>query len=109
VYDELLRDLGRVVVPRTADGNGHVHHLYVVRVPRRDEVLRHLAGEGIGAGIHYPLPIHLLPAFRHLGQSAGTHPRAELFANEILSLPLYPGITSEQQARVVSVLARALP
>ncbi|HJK98092.1 MAG TPA: DegT/DnrJ/EryC1/StrS family aminotransferase [Polyangiaceae bacterium LLY-WYZ-14_1] len=107
-YDELLGDLPEVARPATAPGNEHVWHLYVVRVPDRDQVLARLQAEKIGAGIHYPVPIHLQGAFAHLGRGQGSFPVAEAAAREILSLPLFPQITEAQQARVVDVLGRAL-
>ena len=107
-YDELLAHLPEVILPRTAPGNEHVWHLYAIRVPRRDHVLRCLHDEGIYAGIHYPVPVHLQPAFRHLGYGAGDFPVAEAAAGQLLSLPLYPQITHEQQARVANAVGRAL-
>ncbi len=107
-YAELLGDLPEVILPRTAPGNEHVWHLYTIRVPRRDEVLRCLHDEGIGAGIHYPVPVHLQPAFRHLGYGPGDFPVAEAAARQLLSLPLYPQITPEQQVRVADAVRRAL-
>ena len=107
-YDELLAHLPEVILPRTAPGNEHVWHLYAIRVPRRDHVLRCLHDEGIYAGIHYPVPGHLQPAFRHLGYGAGDFPVAEAAAGQLLSLPLYPQITHEQQARVANAVGRAL-
>jgi dTDP-4-amino-4,6-dideoxygalactose transaminase len=108
-YDQLVTDAGLDVrTPTTLAGNGHVWHLYVVRVPRRDEVLSALHAAGIGAGIHYPHPLHLLGAYVHLGHDAGDFPCAEAAAAEILSLPLFPGITESQQRRVVAALGAAL-
>lgn len=107
-YSELLADLPEVSLPVTAPGNEHVWHLYVIRVPRRDHVLRCLQDEGIQAGIHYPVPVHLQPAFRHLGYGPGDFPVAEAAAGQLLSLPLYPQITEEQQVRVVGAVRRAL-
>jgi dTDP-4-amino-4,6-dideoxygalactose transaminase len=107
-YDELLAGMAGVEAPRTLEGNLHVHHLYVVRVQRRDEVLKRLHAEGIGAGIHYPTPLHLHVALRHLGYHEGDFPAAEHAAAEILSLPLHPHLTSEQQVRVVDCLRRAV-
>jgi dTDP-4-amino-4,6-dideoxygalactose transaminase len=107
-YAELLADLPEVILPRIAPGNEHVWHLYVIRVPRRDDVLRCLHDEGIGAGIHYPVPVHLQPAFRHLGYGPGDFPVAEAAARQLLSLPLYPQITQEQQVRVADAVRRAL-
>jgi dTDP-4-amino-4,6-dideoxygalactose transaminase len=112
-YDDLLSAVD-VVGPVTLEGNEHVWHLYVVRLPgdgtpdRRDAVLAKLNAAGIGAGIHYPYPVHLTPAFAGLGYPAGSFPHAERAATEILSLPLYPQITPEQQECVVHALADAL-
>jgi dTDP-4-amino-4,6-dideoxygalactose transaminase len=107
-YSEALSDVDDVRLPEVAPGNTHVWHLYVVRVPRRDEVLRSLHDQGIGAGIHYPRPLHLEGAFRELGYERGDLPVAERLADEILSLPLYPEITQGQQERVVEALRKAL-
>jgi len=103
-YDELLADLD-VVRPLTLDGNEHVWHIYCVQVPRRDEVLGRLNAAGIGAAIHYPVPVHKTGAFAELG---GSFPHAEAVAPAILSLPIYPQITPDQQARVAEVLGTAL-
>lgn len=107
-YDDLLHDLPEVVRPSVLAGNEHVWHLYVVRVAHRDEVLKKLLNAGIGAGIHYPVPIHLQGAFGYLGHQPGDFPVAEKASREILSLPLYPGITPQQQERVVDELRKAL-
>jgi dTDP-4-amino-4,6-dideoxygalactose transaminase len=107
-YNKLLADLPGLIRPRIVPGNEHVWHLYVVRVPQRDEVLAALNAAGIGAGIHYPAPVHLLPAFARLGYRRARFPVSERLANEILSLPIYPGITAKDQQRVVDVLASAL-
>lgn len=107
-YDELLSDCDAVVRPRTLDGNEHVWHLFTVRVPDRDRVLKELHAAGIGAGIHYPVPIHLTPAFAGLGYAEGVFPVAERTARELLSLPLFPEITATQQEYVISVLMSVL-
>jgi dTDP-4-amino-4,6-dideoxygalactose transaminase len=107
-YDGLLARIPAVRLPATLPGNEHAWHLYVVRVPRRDEVLARLQAAGIAAGIHYPVPIHLLGAFAGLGHRRGDFPAAEGAAAEILSLPLFPHITAAQQERVAEALERAL-
>ena len=108
-YGDLLKGLDGVQPPRIAAGNEHVWHLYVVRVPeRRDDVLARLNAAGVGAGLHYPVPVHLLPAFADHGWEPGAFPVAEQAAGEILSLPIYPGISPAQQERVVEILAGAL-
>ncbi|WPR66093.1 DegT/DnrJ/EryC1/StrS family aminotransferase [Glutamicibacter protophormiae] len=107
-YSELLADHRGVVLPQQAEGNEDVWHLYVIQVEERDRVLAELNEAGIGAGIHYPDPVHLTPAFEHLGYGAGSFPVAEQAAGRILSLPLYPHITPAQQRRVVDTLKRVL-
>ena len=103
-YDALLADVPGVRPPATLDGNEHVWHLYVVRVADRDRVLAELNAAGVGAGIHYPVPVHLTAAFRAPAVLEGSFPVAEAAAKQILSLPLYPGITLEQQEHVVATL-----
>jgi dTDP-4-amino-4,6-dideoxygalactose transaminase len=107
-YRVLLADTDGVIQPRTLDGNEHVWHLYVIRVPDRDRVLKELSAAGIGAGIHYPVPIHLSRAFAGLGYRDGGFPVAERTAAELLSLPLFAEITAAQQERVTGTLATAL-
>lgn len=107
-YSELLADRGEVVLPVTRAGNEHVWHLYVIQVERRTQVLQHLHEAGIGAGIHYPDPVHLTPAFRYLGHGPGDFPVSEHAAALILSLPLYPHLRDDQQDRVVQELTRAV-
>jgi dTDP-4-amino-4,6-dideoxygalactose transaminase len=103
-YDKLLADVEDVVVPSVLSGNEHVWHLYTVRVPARDAVLADLDAEGIGAGIHYPVPLHRTGAFA----TGASFPNAEHVAAHTLSLPLHPHLTREQQETVVAALARAL-
>jgi dTDP-4-amino-4,6-dideoxygalactose transaminase len=107
-YDELLGDTGGVEIPETMSGNTHVWHLYVLRVGRRDAVLKSLHDRGIGAGIHYPKPLHLQGAFASQGCAEGDFPVAEAAAAEILSLPLYPEITTKQQERVAAAVREAV-
>ena len=107
-YDAFLANLPGVDRPRSAPGNVDVWHLYVVRVQRRDEVLTALHEAGVGVGIHYPYPLHLTKAYTGLDYGVGDFPVAERAASEILSLPLYPHITAEQQEYVVGVLASAV-
>jgi dTDP-4-amino-4,6-dideoxygalactose transaminase len=107
-YAELLADVPEVILPQAAPGNEHVWHLYTIRVPRRDQVLAFLQAEKIYAGIHYPVPVHLQPAFRYLGHGPGDFPVAEAAAEQLLSLPLYPQITRDQQVRVADAVRRAL-
>ncbi|HSU47042.1 MAG TPA: DegT/DnrJ/EryC1/StrS family aminotransferase [Arthrobacter sp.] len=105
-YTALLADVQGVDLPREAPGNVDVWHLYVVRVPHRDEVIHTLHEAGIQAGIHYPVPVHRSGAYA--GASFGSFPVAEEAADRILSLPLFPHITAEQQERVAGALSGAM-
>jgi len=107
-YTELLQAQSRVRPPVVLAGNEHIWHLYVVRVPERDRVLSEMQGDGIGAGVHYPIPMHLQDALSFLGHQEGDFPATEAAAREMLSLPMFPGITAEQQEFVVDSLHRAL-
>jgi dTDP-4-amino-4,6-dideoxygalactose transaminase len=107
-YSELLAGLPGVTLPVTAEGNIDVWHLYVVQVPERDRILSTLTDAGIGVGVHYPVPVHLTAAFAHLGYGPGSFPVAEEAASAMLSLPLYPHITPQQQQYVADNLESAL-
>ena len=108
VYDELLADVEGVEPPATAPGNAHVWHLYVVQVDRRDAVLDALHANGVGAGVHYPIPLHRQPVFADHPSAAMEFPVATRAAGRIMSLPLFPGITESQQEQVVTRLADAV-
>ena len=110
-YDRLLADCEPADPIAPVPGNEHVHHLYVVKLGEgvdRDRTVERLHGAGIEAGVHYPRPLHLTGAFTGLGYQRGDFPVAEDAARRILSLPIYPQITAEQQEHVVSCLVRAL-
>jgi dTDP-4-amino-4,6-dideoxygalactose transaminase len=93
-----------VVLPLDAGDAESAYHLFVIRVYERDRVLKDLKAGGVGAGIHYPIPLHLQEACAHLGYRPGSFPHAELAANEVLSLPLYPEISQSQQEEVAAVV-----
>lgn len=103
LYETLL-DGSPVITPVTAGGNCHVYHLYVVRVPRRDELRAWLQEHGVGTGIHYPVPIHLQRAYSDLGYQRGDLPVTERVADEILSLPMFPELQREQIAYVADAV-----
>lgn len=107
-YGELLADVAGLTLPGAITPESHVWHLYVVQVDERDRVLGELGRAGVGAGIHYPTPVHLTEAYRHLGLGEGTAPIAEAAAGRILSLPMFPHLTEGQQACVGEVLTGAL-
>ena len=103
-YDQALAGVGDLVPPARVEGRTSARHLHVVRTRHRDELLAACRAAGVGAGIHYPIPLHLQPAWRHLGQGRGDLPATEAWAAECLSLPLYPELTDAQQDRVVEVV-----
>ena len=111
-YDALLAPLAPDVLPLAppVDGTGHVYHLYVIRVAegRRDALRRHLSERGIDTGIHYPVPIHLQPAYESLGYREGDFPIAEALAGEILSLPMYPELGAAAVDQVAETIAEFL-
>lgn len=93
---DMLKDIPNLVLPETALGNTHVNHLYVVQVSDRDGLAAHLKLNGIDSGIHYPVPIHLQPAFSYLDISEGAFPVTESLSKDILSLPIFPFIKNEE-------------
>ena len=103
LYDSLIKAAG-FSTPKNLGAEGHVFHLYVTQVENREEVQRVLSERGIQTGIHYPIPIHLQPAYAELGQGAGSYPVTEAAADVILSLPMYPELTGEQIRYVVETL-----
>ncbi len=107
-YDELMLAGGRVTPPVTLAGNEHIWHLYVVRVPQREKVVASLQSADVGVGIHYPIPMHLQGALSFLGHREGDFPNTEAASREMISLPMFPGITEDQQVYVVEALHRAL-
>jgi dTDP-4-amino-4,6-dideoxygalactose transaminase len=104
VYDERLAKVDEVTIPTVASGCGHVYHQYVIRAERRDALRAHLDDAGIGARVFYPLPLHLQECFRSLGYAKGDLPEAERAAAEVLSLPMFPGLTDEEQDGVAGAI-----
>jgi dTDP-4-amino-4,6-dideoxygalactose transaminase len=101
-YDARLSPRIRRVTP--AEGASHAYHLYVVRVPERDRVRQALLEGGIGTGVHYPHPIHLMRAYSFLGHRPGAFPKAEGLAREVLSLPLFPELLDHEVDEVATAL-----
>ena len=107
VYTRLLGNNPLVVTPFEAEWSRAVYHLYVIRVPDRDAVIGSLRAQGIGTGIHYPIPLHLQKACAPLGYGTGDFPVSERIAAEVLSLPIYPQLSDAQQARIAGQLQNA--
>lgn len=100
VYDDGLAGIDGVETPSCRSEAGSVYHLYVIRARDRDGLRRHLAKQGIETGLHYPVPLHLQPAYAGLGYARGDFPVAERAAQRVLSLPLYPELSDSQIERV---------
>jgi dTDP-4-amino-4,6-dideoxygalactose transaminase len=107
-YDGLLAQVDGVTPLQARPDVDHVYHLYVVQVDDRDAVRARLGAQGVQTGIHYPVPLHFTPAYAGLGHGPGDFPVAEALAARILSLPMYPQISAEQQSYVVERLAEAV-
>jgi dTDP-4-amino-4,6-dideoxygalactose transaminase len=106
LYDELLRSVTGVVAPKEAGYGKHVYHIYAVRVPNRDALIASLAEKEIYCGIHYPIPVHLLDAYKSLNLREGSFPVAEKCASEFVSLPMFPELSAGQIERVVEEFKR---
>lgn len=104
LYDELLAGLEAVTTPAIEEGNFHSYNQYTIRAERRDALRSHLAAQGIGTGVYYPLPLHLQPCFRSLGYAPGDFPVAERLCREVLSLPVYPELGEERVRRVATAI-----
>ncbi|MEO8294538.1 MAG: DegT/DnrJ/EryC1/StrS family aminotransferase [Gemmatimonadota bacterium] len=103
-YSRALADIPNIRLPQEEAYARHVYHLFVIRAERRDELQQHLAKNGIGTGLHYPLPLHLQKAYAHLGLSTGAFPVTERAAHDILSLPMFPELSDQQIDRVADAI-----
>jgi dTDP-4-amino-4,6-dideoxygalactose transaminase len=107
-YGQLFEQSGlapeHVQLPQEVHGT-HVYHQYVIRTNRRDDLVKHLQERKIGAGVYYPIPLHLQECFAYLGHERGEFPEAERAADEVLGLPIYPELTDAQQRAVVDAIA----
>lgn len=104
LYTEQLQGIGDIVTPSVRQGSEHVFHLYVIQTGRRDELQRHLLEQGVECLIHYPVPVHLQKAYASRHWIPGDCPLTEQLAGRILSLPIFPGITEEQQQYVTAAI-----
>lgn len=106
-YNELLAPMfGGITMPHQPAWSKPVYHLYVVRTQNREELQKQMTNAGIGTGIHYPIPIHLLDAYARYGWRRGDFPVAEEAAAQILSLPMFPGLHEDQQKQVAHVISQ---
>jgi dTDP-4-amino-4,6-dideoxygalactose transaminase len=107
-YDRALDRVQGVVTPVQSDCVRHVYHIYAILVQDRDELMRRLGENGVGCGVHYPVPIHLQEAYRGLGYERGAFPIAERCADEMVSLPMFPELTQAQVEWVAQCVKEAV-
>jgi dTDP-3-amino-3,4,6-trideoxy-alpha-D-glucose transaminase len=103
-YDELLRDVPDITLPSAPDSFYHIYHLYVIRHPRRDALRAHLKEQDIGTDVHYPKPLHRQPVFDRCRIAAGGTPVADQASREILSLPMFPGLSRAEVEQVTAAI-----
>jgi dTDP-4-amino-4,6-dideoxygalactose transaminase len=103
-YNKGLSGMNQIDIPVVRDGAVHVYHLYVVKIPNRDMAIEELSKNGIAAGIHYPVPVHLQPAYKHLGKKEGSYPVTETLSKKIMSLPLWPQMSDDQIQIITTAL-----
>ncbi|HAJ34030.1 MAG TPA: erythromycin biosynthesis sensory transduction protein eryC1 [Candidatus Atribacteria bacterium] len=103
-YNELLINIGGITTPYEADYAKHVYHLYVIRTEDRDKLREELKSNGIATGIHYPIPLHLQPAYNYLGYKRGDFPVTEKASQEILSLPMFAELKEKQIIKIVETI-----
>lgn len=106
-YDSLLMGIPGIITPKTRGGAGHVYHVYCIRSPHRDELQEALKKAGVDTTRHYPTPLPLLTAYKRLGHTPADFPVATRHAKEILSLPIFPEITEQQQEYVAKIIREA--
>ncbi|KYP15130.1 DegT/DnrJ/EryC1/StrS family aminotransferase [Flavihumibacter sp. CACIAM 22H1] len=107
-YNELLRNVGGIILPEVHDKASHVYHLYVIRTKERDKLQHYLMERGIGTLIHYPIPPHLQAAYRYLNFKKNDFPIAEEIASTCLSLPLWPGMEKDEVEYVTNQIEKFL-
>ncbi len=107
-YSGLLAGIPGITLPFTPDWSRAVYHLYVIRTAARDKLQKHLSAQKIGTGLHYPVPLHLQNAYANRGFKPGDFPITEKAAAEILSLPMFPQLTMEQQQHIAAQIKSAI-
>ena len=106
ICERYLRELDRTkyVLPSIREGATHIWHQFVIRTENREDLIKYLSDKGIGTIVHYPIPPHLSEAYTYLGYKEGAFPITERYANSVLSIPLYNGMTEEEQDYVIETL-----
>ena len=105
-YSDLLACIPNIIIPVEANYRKHVYHIYAIRTKNRDQLMNSLGEQGVHCMIHYPVPLHLQDAYKHLGFDIGSFPISEQCAQEYLSLPMYAELTVEQMKYVATTIKR---
>ncbi len=100
LYNDLLTGIEQIITPYEAEIGSHVYHLYVIRAQKREALMKSLGEAHINCGIHYPIPVHLTEAYKHLGFGKGSFPVSEKCAEQLISLPMFPELTEDQIKKV---------
>ncbi len=108
LYNEILKNIGGVTIPREMENRKHVYHLYVIRVKEREKLQKFLSEKGIASAFHYKIPLHLQKAYQYLGYQKGDFPVTEKVMSEIISLPMYPELRENQIEYVASSIKEFL-
>lgn len=103
-YNKAFSNSGKIIAPKTGEGNVHTYHQYTIAVPDRDGMLKYLEEKGIGSRVYYPVPMHLQPCYKDLGHKEGDFPVSEKAAKSVLSLPVYPELTEEMIQYVIDTV-----
>ncbi|HLV31788.1 MAG TPA: DegT/DnrJ/EryC1/StrS family aminotransferase, partial [Chitinispirillaceae bacterium] len=103
-YNSLLKDIPGIITPFEPEWSKAVYHLYVIRTQNRDTLQKKLSDNGVATGLHYPVPLHLQNAYKETGYKKGDFPVTEKAADEILSLPMFPGLTRDQQEYIAKII-----
>lgn len=104
VYNRAFANVEEIQTPFIAQGNNHIYHQYTIRTKKRDELAEFLKQNNVPTAIHYPLPLHLQPAFKYLGYKKGDFPEAERAAKEVLSLSIYPELKKSEQKKIITAV-----
>ena len=107
-YASLLGDIKGLSLPVEKSYTRHAYYVYVVRADNRDDVMAKLKEKGCGCGIHYPVPLHLQPAYAFLGGKPGDHPISEEYAGRIMSIPMFPELTPEQVSEAAGIIREVI-
>jgi len=108
IYDQLFKKVEGLITPKTIKDTQSVYYFYIIRVKNRENIQKKLKEKGISTGIHYPISLHLQPAYKYLGHKKRNFPKAEKASNEILSLPIYPELTEKQIRFVAGVIKKII-